>query len=355
MQALQTKKACFLADEPWQSLFKDIAKDMENENKSTAAFYRVKEALFLELAHIPGYLAEAVDFMASGLKDRNKLAELAHRGQDHRSRYKKLQRNITRVLKKEGLRPRKVVSISDDRLFDVVYEFPGFSSAFFYSAYWPIMSVLNLILLGLEGRYARLSAIYEPGPQMAISASADAARGCADQDVCVLEHGQNRLLESGPVQTSSLAFRIHRSSSRSVIDDSDDDDSEAEEFPTLSASDIKARQQIYTSETVHMARETCRSYEHISQSSFPGPIHMVNSLRVAMRVLRGEEQAWALRQCEKLGETFGLASTEAERFKRYLLEDEKRRQIFGKDRDWSPWRRERIWDHYTYVWTEKRE
>ena len=117
MEALQTRKACFLAQRKWKDLFCDIEEECSKDDSSRSPFYKAKEAILAEIVDHPAFLSDAVGFMASESTSCSELVNLISRGQIHSSNYKRLHRTMIRILRSEGRLSEEVPSSSNDELF----------------------------------------------------------------------------------------------------------------------------------------------------------------------------------------------------------------------------------------------
>ena len=331
LQSYQTGKPCFLSLAPWRKLSQDIY----DTSPMKSAFEDAREAFFQEIVHHPGFVKDSVDYMVSGGGDHSVLQDLVRRGHMHRSHHKAIFNRCSEALREAGQEPREVPSSVDDKVFPVVYHFPGLLVASCFCTYWSLLQLLNIALIGIE---AKLSAMESgcPKPQGGvIQARMLAARkvelsreNLTNVDVKVpttppdMERGalasKNRIGGSGdamkavpnqnlpsPVTDRTMSTR---SSEQPILAASSPTD-----YPTMSPSDTSKRRQMYFAENKHSARQICKSVEDVCTAVFLGPVFLIFSLRVVGRMLdRPDEKEWVLQKLEMLGETWGIAKDEAD-------------------------------------------
>ena len=293
MEAFQTRRPCFLALPEW----KRLSRELQETSDDQTPFSAIREDIYQDVVDIPGFVADAVNYMSDGSRDTTELRELTRRGHNHRSRRKKLHARLNDALKDVGLEPTMTASASNDKLFPVVYQYPGGNLVgSHYCAFWSLNIMLNIVLIGLEAKLSELSSpeLSNQYHQADVDTSAPPPR----------EAGRSLPL------LWMLTERTRRAASPSTTVGSPSD------FPTMSEDDTTRRRELYMSENISQSREICKSVESISTSAFLGPMFLVYGLRNALRVLSDErEKEWIMKKMYAISKTFGIAKTEVEIYK----------------------------------------
>ncbi len=326
LESYQTGTPCFLSAAPWRKLSQDIY----DSSSTKSAYEDAREAFFQEIVHHPGYVMESVHYMASGGRDRSVLQDLVRRGHMYRSNQKTIHNRCVEALRDAGQEPTEVPSSVDDKVFPIVYQFPGILAASFFCSYWSLLKVLNITLIGLEAKLSAIESAYQMSQEQMTPVQTLAARNIiltreSLTDVVVAESTSPRDVESAaptsnPHSTSSreaLKTLPDRTLSSQVADlamgtrsygSPSPAATSPTDYPTMSPSDTAKRRQLYMAENKHCAHEICRSVENVSTAAFLGPIFLIFSLKAISRMLDdSREKEWVLRKMEALGETWGLA------------------------------------------------
>ena len=326
LESYQTGKRCFLSSAPWRKLSQEIRDSSPNRS----AYEDAREDFFQEIVQHPGYVMDAVTYMAGGGRDRSVLQDLVRRGHKHRSNHKAIYNRLIETLREAGQEPRQVPSSVDDKVFPVVYHFPGIIVASTFCSYWSLLKILNVALIGLE---AKLSAVNltSQDPQEGITpAQVLAARNMkisrenitniivaeskahGDVEIAALESESNIKGSGDAIQSlPDLTFprRVSTESPGSPLPAA----SSPTGYPTMSPSDTAKRREMYMAENKHSARQICKSVEDVCTSAFLGPIFLIFSLRVVSRMFDSlEEKEWVLRKLKGLGRTWGVAKEDAD-------------------------------------------
>ena len=326
IESYQTGKRCFLSSAPWRKLSQEIRDSSPNRSASEDA----REDFFQEIVQHPGYVMEAVTYMAGGGRDRSVLQDLVRRGHMHRSNHQAIHNRFTETLREAGHEPREVPSSVDDKVFPVVYHFPGIIVAATFCYYWSLLKILNVALIGLE---AKLSAVNSTSqdPQEGISpAQILAARNMkisrenitnvivaeskapGDVESAALESESN-IRGSGDAIRTLPDLTVSRPVSTRYPGSPIPAASSPTDYPTMSPSDTAKRREMYMAENEHSARQVCKSVEDVSTSAFLGPIFLIFSLRVVGRMFdSAEEKEWVSRKLKEMGRTWGVAKEDAE-------------------------------------------
>lgn len=332
VESYATGKSCFLSLPPWRQL----SQEMHDSKPRRDAFDDAREAFFQEIVHHPGYITETVDYMAGGGQDRSVLQDLVRRGHMHRSNHKAIHNKCAEALRDAGQEPTEVPSSVHDKVFPIVYQFPGILVASFYCTYWSLLKVLNIALIGLE---AKLSALDSPG-QMSRN-QITPTQMLAARNMLFNRENLTRIVvaESLPAESTAASAHSHipnvadnrnfpmtlpdRTSSSSVRDaavgtrsskSQTPDVSSPTDYPTMSPSDTAKRRQMYMAENKYCAHQICKSVENISTAAFLGPIFLIFSMKACNRMLDDPvEKEWVVRKMKLLAKTWGLAKDETER------------------------------------------
>lgn len=332
LESYATGKSCFLSLPPWRQLSQEIHDSVPRRD----AFDNAREAFFQEIVQQPGYVTESVEYMAGGGQDRSVLQDLVRRGHMHRSNHKAIHKQCAEALRDAGQEPTEVPSSVHDKVFPIVYQFPGILVASFYCTYWSLLKVLNIALIGLE---AKLSAL-DSGVQMSrnhmtptgmlaardmlfnreevtrlvVAGSLPAGNTAAPAPTRIpivtdTRKSQTTLPDrtsSSPVRDAAVGTRSSESQTPAVSSPTD--------YPTMSPSDTAKRRQLYMAENKYCAHQICKSVEKISTAAFLGPIFLIFSMKACNRMLDDpEEKDWVVRKMKLLAKTWGLAKDETER------------------------------------------
>lgn len=331
IESYYTGKPCFLSAAPWLELSQEI----HHSSPKKSAFDDAREAFFQEVVHHPGYVMDAVDYMARGGRDHSVLHNLVRRGHMHRSNLKAIFIRSTEALREAGEEPTEVPSCVGDKVFPVVYQFPGTFVASYLCSYWSLLKLLNISLIGLEAKLSAMESACQGFGEEITPAQMLAARNMQlsrenlrnvvvaesttlpEVDSAAFTSG-NKLMGSGgarrirpdPTLSSPIcdwAVGIRSSASLIPMADSPTD------YPTMSPSDTAKRRQMYMAENRYGAQQICKSVEDVSKSAFLGPVFLIFALRVVGRMLESrEEKEWVVRKLESLGRTWGVAKEEVD-------------------------------------------
>ncbi|KAL6720354.1 hypothetical protein ACLMJK_002275 [Lecanora helva] len=291
LEAYQTRTPCFLALPEWRQLSRELEATSESRCPLTSA----REDIFQTAVDVPGYVSASINYMTNGSRDTTNLRNLVSQGHGYRSNYKHLHARFVEILEDAGQAPTMTASVSDDKLFPIVYQFPNNLIGSFYCSNWSFTIMLNVVLIGLE---ARLAEYTSPDPPS-------------------LERQSPTNIQPPQPPHASRAFPMlwqltetqRRSTSPTPVGDSPSD------FTTMSEDDTAHRRQHYLAENIACARETCKAVESISLSVFLGPLFLIYALRIALGVLTDEmEKQWILRKLTAIGKSFGIARVEIEQY-----------------------------------------
>ena len=331
IESYYTGRPCFLSSAPWRELSQQIHDSLSKKS----ALEDAREAFFQEIVHHPGYVTDAVNYMARGGRDHSVLQNLVRRGHMHRSNHKAIYIRIIAALREAGQGLAEVPSSVDDKVFPVVYQFPGILVAGYFCHYWSLLKLLNISLIGLEAKLSAMESAREESGERITPAQMLAARNMQlsgenvtsvvvaestkppDVDSAALT-SRNKLTGSGgatrimPDRTLSSPvtdWAVGTPSSEFLIPAADS----PADYPTMSPSDTAKRRQMYVTENRYSAHQICKSVENVCTSAFLGPMFLIFSLRVIGRMPeRPEQKEWVARKLEELGRIWGVAKEEAD-------------------------------------------
>ena len=250
----------------------------------------------------------------------------------HRSNIKTIFARCLETLREAGQEPTEVPSSVGDKVFPIIYQYPGIHVASFCSSYWSILKVLNIALMGLEAKLSAIESAYSMSEEQRTPAQtlvalnmvvsrenltyivvAECTRpqdmesaALASNDSAMGSGEASKVLPDrtsfSPVSGLAPGTRSSKSPAPTVNSLTD--------YPTMSTSDTTKRRQMYMAENTYCAHQICKSVESVSTAAFLGPIFLIFSMRACSRMLDDPiEKEWVLRKMEALGQTWGLAKT----------------------------------------------
>ena len=325
LESFQTGKRCFLSSAPWRKLSQEIRNSSLNKN----AYEDVREALFQKTVQHPGYVMEAATYTAGGGRDRSVLQDLVRRGHTHRSNHQALWNRFIEKLREAGQEPREVPSFVDDKVFPVVYHFPGIVVASQFCYYWSLLKILNVTLIGLEAKLSAVNSTFQDPQEGITPGQILAARNMkiSPENIAIVIVAESKALgdveSPGPsgsnIRGSEDAIQslpdltFSRSVSTGCSGSPLAGSSSLTDCLTMSLNDTAKRREMYMAENQHCARQICKSVESVCTSAFLGPIFVIFALRVVSRMFdSSEEKEWVLRKLKELGRTWGVAKEEAD-------------------------------------------
>ena len=317
LESFQTGRRCFLSSASWRKLSQEI----HDSSPYRSAYEDAREDFFQEVVQHPGYVMDSVAYMAGGGRDRSVLQDLIRRGHKHRSNHKAIYNRIIETLREAGQEPREVPSPVDDKVFPIVYQFPGILVASTFCSYWSLLKILNVALIGLEAKLSAVASACQGSQEGITPAQMLAVRNMKltrenVTNVIIAESAAPGGMGSGSLEGESniwpdltfpgpVSTRSSKSPTPAAHSPTD--------YPTMSPSDTAKRRQMYMAENKYSAQQVCKSVEDVCTSAFLGPIFLIFSLRVVSRMLDSpEEQEWVLGKLEVLGRTWGVAREDAD-------------------------------------------
>ena len=319
IQSFQLRKKCFLSEPGWRKL----SQYLNDHSSQRSSFHDASEKFFQELVDFPGFIFEAVDYIQLGRYDQELLESLVRRGHQYRCNYKVIQTQLVDSLSYAGQEPTKASSAMDDKLFPVVYKYPGTMVASYvgsplfkcythllteaqYCGYWATVSMLNVVLIGLESKLQAMNA----SPTTATHF--DLALEGINKKPYML-----RAMDSLAGHRASAEMWTLNGSDKEVESPVSAPPS-PKDYPIMSAEETLKRRNMYLAENIHYAREVCRSVEWVT-SALLGPLFITFALRAALRTLRAEEEkTWILTKLDDISKVFGMAKTEAEVYREMM-------------------------------------
>ena len=331
LESFQTGTRCFLSSPPWRRLSRKICDSSPNKS----AYEEAREDFFQEVVQHPGYNMDAVAYMAGGGRDRSVLQDLVRRGHTHRSNHQANYDRLMETLREAGHEPREVPSSVDDKVFPIIYHYPGIIVASTVCSYWSLLKILNIALIGLEARLSALNSTFqdlqeEITPVQMLKArnmklsrenitNIIVAESEAAGDVESATPRESNMSGSGDANQYLPNLTVSRPTSTRCSGTPLPAASSPMEYPTMSPSDTAKRREMYMAENRHSARQICKSVENVCTSAFLGPMFLIFSLRVIARMLdSSEEKGWVLRKLEGLGRTWGVARENADQMEPVL-------------------------------------
>ena len=320
VQSYQTGKPCFLSSASWRELSLEI----HNSSPKRSAFDHAREDYFQEILHHPEYVMDSVNYMASGGRDRSVLQDLVRRGHMHRSNHKTIYDRFIDAWREAGQEPVEMPSSVDDKVFPIVYRFPGILNASYFCSYWSLLKILNISLIGLEAKLSAIETSGQSSQEQITPAQRLAARNMQLSrenltDVIVAEStapegftsaalaSVSNFIGSGRDRTTLPDRTLSRASESPISVAGSPTD-----YPTMSPRDTTKRREMYMAENKHCARQVCKSVEDVSTSAFLGPIFLIFAMTAIGRMLDdAEEKQWIVHKMRGLGRTWGLAADAA--------------------------------------------
>ena len=324
--SFQTGERCFLSAAPWRRLSQEIHNSSLNRN----AYDDAREAFFQEIVQHPGYVMEAVTYMASGGRDPLVLQDLVRRGHTHRSNHQAIYNRFIETLKEAGQEPREVPSSVEDKVFPIVYQFPGIVVASKFCSYWSLLKILNFALIGLEAKFSAVISIFQDPQEGITPAQILAARKIKISPENITNVVVAESKESGGEESPALSLESDVRASGYATQSLPDltftrpvstkssgsplaEPSSLTDYLTMSPSDTAKRREMYMAENKHCARQICKSVENVCTSAFLGPLFLIFALKVVGRMFDSwEEKEWVLRKLKGLGRTWGVAKEDAD-------------------------------------------
>ena len=298
-RAFQTRSKCFLTEPRWRALSRHLAASTPRRSTLSDA----TEEFFQTLVEIHGLTWKAADYVDGSEADPTRLQELVAQTHLFRASYKRLHKRIEDALPEAGMEPKRTVLSKNDKIFPVVYQYPGIMIGAFYCSYWSVMSKLNVFLIWLEAKLQPMTASSTTASVVALDMGIDGAGG----KTYLVRETENLANGTFPAELWTLPPADGDSKSPLIAVAS------PKEYPTVSVEDTLKRRNLYVEENIHYAREACRSVEYMQAATFLGPMSLVVSLRAAIRTLRSrEEKAWVMEKLGVISKNFGIANIEAE-------------------------------------------
>ena len=269
MESFQNRKPCFLNAPEWRQLFWDIHQSMD----LSSPLANTNEEFFHNMVLFPEYVTKVFHTISAPEVPEEGISQLMKEGQQHRSKFQNNHARMVDELRSIGKEPTKTASSYNDKTFPVVYDFPDIHIASLYCGYWSMLIALNISLIGLQAKLARLYKSFDP------SHFGDLA------EIAIFPNGTTHLI---PKRTPR---------------------------PLWDAARALGDQHLYYQENRAYANEICKSTEFMQQTPFVGPLFLVLSLRMAVRMdMPDNEKQWIVRKLNEIGNYMELARAEIEIF-----------------------------------------
>ena len=168
----------------------------------------------------------------------------------------------------------KPISSTKDEVFLQKYEYPDISIAWLFCTYLTVACAIDVCIMGLEAESAGL---YHP--------SSPSNRGDPLLPFDPLGDKPPRVLLNEWGAAWDAAYKL--GSKHECL-----------------------------AEIMDYAREICKSADYLSRAPFLGPLFLIFSLRMALRMpISRREKTWILGKLEDASQTMGLAGTEVQRYR----------------------------------------
>ena len=271
MGALQNRQPCFLDQPEWRSMCWDIYK----ESAIHGVLPMANEEYFQEFVAFPGFLRDVLAMVQAPDPSTEDLQATLRRGLARRQTFQDVYLRMDAEFQRSGMAPVSQQSACNDTQFPEVYHYPDIHIASMYCGYWSVSCALNVALLGVEAKLARL---YNTGRQS------------PDREPDEVE--EEFIMPNG-------VTIIHRRARRPFFD---------------AAAKISSHP--YMEENQLHARNVCKSVEFMASTPFLGPLFLVMSLRLVLRVFAGaNEKSWVIKQLDMIGDRMGLAKSAIEEYR----------------------------------------
>lgn len=274
MEAFRTRTPCFLDAPQWRALSWQIHNDLKKEHPGSPVL-EANEHFFQELTTHPGYLCSARNAVTVPQPDLARLRALYAIGHNHRTTHQSIHARMTDEIRTYGHQPIETASCHNDEVFPVVYDYRDVHHASLYCGYWAVLCAINISLIGLKAKIARTE-------QLAL----------LNREALQEPHLNEPNVNLQPLLNPTV---------RSM----------REQTPVWDAATFMGEALLLIAENAASAREICKSAEFMQQTPFVGPLFLVLTLPMALRMgINPKEKDWILRKLEEIGANMGLASSE---------------------------------------------
>ena len=280
MEAFQNRTPCFLDAPEWRALGWQIHHDLRREYPSNPIL-EANEQFFQELTTHPGYLSSAMKAVGVPQADLAHLRAIYTTGHNHRTTYQTIHAHMTDEIRTLGQEPTKTASCYNDKVFPVVYEYRDVHLASLYCGYWAVLCAINISLIGLQAKIASTERL-----------------ALVSQEA--LQEGRPN---KPPVNPFVNPQSLPKPSARP----------KGQQTPLWDAASSLGDSHLYIAENAVYAREICKSAEFLQQTPFVGPLFLIITLRMALRMgITRKEKEWVLKKLDEIGVNMGLAKSEIE-------------------------------------------
>ncbi|KAG8526296.1 uncharacterized protein KY384_000289 [Bacidia gigantensis] len=276
MEAFNQRVPCFLDSQPWRALGWDLRNEFANElgcGGSSLVLDNTDEEFFQRIVALPGYLKENRELINREEATLLELDAMHERGKSYRAQLAQIHQKMSQAMSRAGTIITEDNNPAEDTTFPVAYVFPDIYIASLFCGYQTTISAINISIMSLE---ARIAGLYTPDKMPAVT---------------TLLGVYNRPSESIDTQSRRHLNGVWYAATR-----------------TGNAHKLNM-------ENANHAREICKSARYLARAPFLGPLHLVVSLRFAMRMcITRAEKAWCVRTLEQLGRGVGIANTEVKNY-----------------------------------------
>ena len=269
LEAFNSGQPCFLDAPEWHTLFWEIHRSIDISSPMVDS----NEDFFQQIVTFPSYIGRVRRALDREELSQEGLENLMSEGQTKRTNFQDNHRAMATELRAAGKEPRKTASSYNDTVFPVVYEYADIHIASLYCGYWCMLIVLNITIVGLQAKVHRLYSAANPNQVGDLA------------EVVIFPNGVTHLVPK------------------------------ASHAPLWDAARSIGSNHLYYQENQAYAREICKSAEFIQNSPFIGPLFLVLSLRMSLRMdLPDAEKTWMVEKLNGIGDQMELARAEIEMY-----------------------------------------
>ncbi len=272
MESFSRRTPCFLAEPTWRRL----CKELHASSPLRGPVADSTEDFFQEIVSYPNYLRHAWQVMQLGAPDSGSVYSSLSQCQRLRNAFRALQARIVASFEDAGLNPTEAASSEGDTQFPIIYSFPDMQVASLYCSFWVISTAVNVAIVALEVKLDRL---------------------------------QKKNLPTFPSCMAADNFKVVQKWTNNENQSLRAVSPNAVTKPLWDAA-LCVQSHPYLVENGLYAREICKSTEYMSRAPFLGPLFLVVSLHMALRVLvNTDEKLWIIQRLYDLGRRIDLAKT----------------------------------------------
>ena len=268
LEASQRRQPCFLGEPGWRQLLHDIRTD-----QGPSKLDNTDEDFFEEIVVCPEIFHDSYKVIADPNASQGDISKVYSQSIASRAEIRNAHRRMSKFVAGTETEIVKCISSTKDEVFPNKYEFPDISIAWLFCTYLTVMCAMDVCIMGLE---AKLAGLYHP--------SSPTNRG-------------DPLLPFDPLGTTPPRVLLN------------------EWGAAWDAAYKLGNEHGCLAEMATYAREICQSVDYLSRAPFLGPLFLIFSLRMALRMpISRREKTWILEKLEDASQTMGLAGTEVQRY-----------------------------------------